>query len=53
MATISRREFVITGAGAGLAAAAPRHAFGRAPAVQTRQSAGPVVISSDNGHRFP
>ncbi len=52
MATISRREFVITGAGAGLGAAAPRHALGHAPAVLTRQSVGPVVISSANGHRF-
>jgi len=52
MARINRREFVITGAAAGLAAAAPRHAFGRAPAVRTRQSIKPVVISSANGNRF-
>ena len=38
MATISRREFVIMGTGAGLAAAAPRHALGHAPAVLTRQN---------------
>ena len=52
MARITRREFVVTGAAAGLAAAAPRPAFGRAPAVRTRQSPGPVVISSANGNRF-
>ena len=52
MARITRREFVVTGAAAGLAAATPRPAFGRAPAVRTRQSPGPVVISSANGNRF-
>ena len=52
MGRISRREFVITGAGAGLTAAAPRPAFSRAPAVLTRQSIRPVVIASANGHRF-
>ncbi|MCH7748407.1 MAG: asparaginase [Acidobacteria bacterium] len=52
MARITRREFVVTGTAAGLAAAAPRAAFGRAPAVRTRQSVRPVVISSANGNRF-
>ena len=52
MARITRREFVTTSAAAGLAAAAPRPAFGRAPAVLTRQSVRPVVISSANGNRF-
>ncbi|MDP6582621.1 MAG: N(4)-(beta-N-acetylglucosaminyl)-L-asparaginase [Vicinamibacterales bacterium] len=52
MTRVNRREFVIAGAAAGLAAAAPRQAFGRAPAVLTRQSAKPVVISSANGNRF-
>ena len=52
MARITRREFVVTGTAAGLAAAAPRTAFGRAPAVRTRQSVRPVVISSANGNRF-
>ena len=52
MATVNRREFVITGAAAGLAAAAPRQAFGHAPAVLTRQSVRPVVISSANGNRY-
>ncbi len=52
MARITRREFVMTGAAAGLAATAPRPAFGRAPAVLTRQSVRPVVISSANGNRF-
>ena len=52
MARITRREFVVTGAAAGLAAAAPRPACGRTPAVRTRQSPRPVVISSANGNRF-
>ncbi|HAK56001.1 MAG TPA: asparaginase, partial [Acidobacteria bacterium] len=40
---INRRDFVLAGA-AGLAAAAPRPAYGRAPAVQT--SVRPLVIAS-------
>ena len=52
MARITCREFVVTGAAAGLTAAAPRPAVGRAPAVRTRQSPRPVVISSANGNRF-
>ena len=51
MARMTRREFVVTGGAAGLAAAAPRPAFGRAPAVRTQQSPKPVVISSANGNR--
>ena len=49
---LNRRDFIITGAAAtGLAAAAPRTAFGRAPAIQTGGVA-PVVIASGNGHRI-
>jgi N4-(beta-N-acetylglucosaminyl)-L-asparaginase len=48
---ISRREFVVTSA-AGIAAAAAAPAFGSAPAMQTKKSTKPVVISSANGHRF-
>jgi N4-(beta-N-acetylglucosaminyl)-L-asparaginase len=47
---INRREFVLTGAGAGLAAAAQAQPAG--PAVQRSTRAKPVVISSANGHRF-
>jgi N4-(beta-N-acetylglucosaminyl)-L-asparaginase len=48
---ISRREFVVTSA-AGIAAAAAAPAFGSAPAMQTKKSTRPVVISSANGYRF-
>ncbi|HVQ54346.1 MAG TPA: isoaspartyl peptidase/L-asparaginase, partial [Thermoanaerobaculia bacterium] len=47
----TRRDFVRTGAAAGLAAAAPRGLMGKAPAVQTG-SVKPVVISSANGNWF-
>jgi N4-(beta-N-acetylglucosaminyl)-L-asparaginase len=50
---VNRREFVMTGTAAGLAAAASqRHAFGQAPAVITSGSTKPIVISSSNGNRF-
>jgi N4-(beta-N-acetylglucosaminyl)-L-asparaginase len=49
---IDRREFVLTGAAAGLAAAAPQTAFGQAPTMKTSNSVKPVVISSGNGHQF-
>ena len=51
MRKVNRREFVKTGAAAGLAAAAPSTAFGAAPAmiVQTSRA---VVVSSANGHQF-
>ncbi|HJN45310.1 MAG: asparaginase [Acidobacteria bacterium] len=52
MTRVNRREFVIAGAAAGLASATPSQAFGRAPAVLTRQSPKAVVISSANGNRF-
>jgi N4-(beta-N-acetylglucosaminyl)-L-asparaginase len=49
---LNRREFVKTGAAAGLAAAASPHAaFGQAPAITTTASK-PAVVSSSNGHRF-
>ena len=48
---MNRRDFVLTGASAaGLAAAGPGAAFGRAPAIQT-SSVKPVVIASGNGNR--
>ena len=47
---LDRREFVRTGAIAGLAVAAPRPLLGSAPAVQDGERARPVVIASANGH---
>lgn len=49
---LNRRDFLIAGAGAGLAAAAPRAIFGQAPAVIAGKGSRPVVISSANGNRF-
>src|SRR3954463_13747903 len=49
---VNRREFVKTGAAAGLAAAASPAVFGQAPAMMTSSSIKPVVISSANGHKF-
>jgi len=51
MSSITRRDFVRTGAAAAAAAALPSPAFA-APAVHTRGAARPVVIASDNGNRF-
>ncbi len=48
----TRRDFVRTGAAAGLAAAAPRATFGKAPAVVPGSAAQPVVIASANGNWF-
>ena len=48
---VSRREFVATGAAAGVAAAAPLTVFGQAPAVRTG-SVKPLVVGSSNGNRF-
>ena len=45
MARLNRREFVLTGTAAGLAAAAPATVFGQAPATTTRNSTKPVVVS--------
>jgi N4-(beta-N-acetylglucosaminyl)-L-asparaginase len=47
---INRRDFVISGAAAGIAAAA--HAQSSSPAVKRSTESKPVVISSANGHRF-
>ena len=48
---MSRRDFVTTGATAGLmAGAAPL--FGQGPTVLAPKSVKPVVISSSNGHRY-
>ena len=48
----SRRDFVLAGAAAGLATAAPRTLFGQAPAVQSGKAVRPVVIASSNGNWF-
>ena len=50
MTPVNRREFIMTGAAASLAAAAEAQTAG-APAI-TRGGVRPVVISSANGHRF-
>jgi N4-(beta-N-acetylglucosaminyl)-L-asparaginase len=49
---ITRRDFVRTGTAAGIAAAAPKKAFGSAPAVAAAGAAKPVIISSTNGNWF-
>ena len=46
---INRREFVLAGTAAGVAAAVPRPASGQAPALSARR-ARPVVVSSANGN---
>lgn len=51
MTRVNRREFVLTGAAAGVVAAAPR-AAAQAPTVAAPRSVRPVVVSSSNGHRF-
>ncbi len=48
----TRRDFVRTGAAAGIAAAAPRGTFGKAPAIVPGAAAEPVVIASANGNWF-
>jgi N4-(beta-N-acetylglucosaminyl)-L-asparaginase len=48
---LTRREFVRTGAAAGVVTAATRPLFGQAPAVRTG-SVKPVVVSSSNGNRY-
>jgi N4-(beta-N-acetylglucosaminyl)-L-asparaginase len=50
MPPLNRREFVISGAAAGLARVGPRQA--QPPAVNSRGPARPVVIASANGHRY-
>ena len=50
---VNRREFVKTGAAAGVAAAAiPGEAFTGAPAVSIQKTSRPVVVASANGHEF-
>ena len=51
MTSINRREFVLTGALAGLGAAAQAQA-NQAPATIARGAIRPVVVSSANGHRY-
>jgi len=51
MSSITRRDFVRTGAAAAAAAALPTPAFG-APAVHPRGAARPVVIASGNGNVY-
>jgi N4-(beta-N-acetylglucosaminyl)-L-asparaginase len=50
--TITRREFVQTGAAVSAGAIAPRSAFAQSPTVMTPSSVRPVVIASANGNRF-
>ena len=49
---MNRRDFVVTGATAGLVAAAPRGLFGQAPTMMTPRSVKPVIIASENGNMF-
>ena len=49
---INRRDFVLTGAAAGLTLSASKKAFGQAPNVIVRNGVKPIVISSENGHEF-
>jgi N4-(beta-N-acetylglucosaminyl)-L-asparaginase len=48
----SRRDFVLTGAAAGLALTAPRTSTARGPAVITQKGPKPIVISSANGNVY-
>jgi N4-(beta-N-acetylglucosaminyl)-L-asparaginase len=48
---VDRREFLVSGAAAGVAAAMPLPAFGQAPAV-ARGRIEPVVVSSANGNKY-
>jgi len=49
---MNRRDFMATTAGAGILAAAQPFAGSGGPAVIVQGSSRPVVISSNNGHRF-
>ena len=51
MTRINRRDFVLSGAAAGIAAAA-RTSAAQAPAVARSTAARPVIVSSANGHRY-
>ena len=48
---LNRRDFIVAGAAAGLAATSPR-VFAQAPAVKTSNGVKPVVISSANGNVY-
>jgi N4-(beta-N-acetylglucosaminyl)-L-asparaginase len=48
---ISRRDFVLAGAAAGLAAAVPRKVMGTAPTMIVPNDIKPVVVASGNGNR--
>jgi N4-(beta-N-acetylglucosaminyl)-L-asparaginase len=50
--TITRREFVRTGAVAGVVAVAPRPAFSQGPTILTPRGVKPLVVSSANGNRY-
>ncbi len=47
---MSRRDFVLTGAAAGLAAATPRRVLGMAPTMIVPNNVKPVVVASGNGN---
>ena len=49
---INRRRFVVTSAGAGIAAASPLSLFGKGPELMIPDGVKPLVISSANGNRF-
>ncbi len=50
---VGRREFVRRTTAAGVAAAAvPTSVFGQSPTMMTPKSVKPVVVASNNGHRF-
>ncbi len=52
MRKVNRREFVRTGAAAGIAAAAAPAALGQGPTVIVQGSSRPVVVASGNGHQY-
>jgi N4-(beta-N-acetylglucosaminyl)-L-asparaginase len=52
MRKVNRREFVKTGAAAGLAAAAPSTIAAAGPTMIVQSTSRPVVVSSANGHQF-
>ena len=49
---INRRDFVVTGAAAGLSLTIPAKSHAQAPAVITRSAAIPLVIASGNGNQY-
>ncbi|HEY3132749.1 MAG TPA: N(4)-(beta-N-acetylglucosaminyl)-L-asparaginase [Acidobacteriota bacterium] len=49
---INRRHFVVSSAGAGIAAAGPLSFFGKGPELMIPNGVKPLVISSANGNRF-